>query len=67
MTQNYSERVQKLFERVGHLQTAVDEEKSNRIREVETVVAELERKMREMREIKEKRENGFGDVVPSLA
>ena len=50
MGDNYNERVQKLFERVGNIQSAVDEEKSTRLKEIETVLVELEKKLNGMKD-----------------
>ena len=64
MADNYSDRVQKLFERVGHLQSAVDSEKSNRLREIEGILLELERKLADMKESKSEKIDYFDKMVP---
>lgn len=66
MGDNYNERVQRLFERVGNLQTAVDEEKSSRLKEIETVLVELEKKLTGMKESKNEKIDLFEKMV-SLA
>ena len=63
MGDNYNERVQRLFERVGNLQSAVDEEKSNRLREIESVLLELEKKLNDMKDSKTEKVDLFEKMV----
>ena len=63
MADNYNERVQRLFERVGNLQSAVDEEKSSRLKEIETVLVELERKLNGMKDSKNEKIDLFEKMV----
>jgi hypothetical protein len=63
MGDNYNERVQRLFERVGNLQSAVDEEKSTRLKEIETVLVELERKLNSMKDNKNEKIDLFEKMV----
>lgn len=64
-TDNYNERVQKLFERVGTLQSAVDDQKTTRIKEIENILLELERRLNEIRDNKADKINYFDKMVPS--
>lgn len=63
MGDNYNERVQRLFERVGNLQSAVDDEKSSRLKEIETVLVELERKLTGMKDSKNEKIDLFEKMV----
>ena len=63
---NYNERVQRLFERVGNLQNAVDEEKSNRLKEIENILMDLEKRLVEMRENKNEKIEYFEKMIKQL-
>jgi hypothetical protein len=60
---NYNDRVQRLFERVGNLQTAVDDQKTSRIKEIESILLELERRLNEIRENKGEKIAYFDKMV----
>ncbi len=60
---NYNERVQRLFDRVGNLQSAVDEQKCSRIKEIENILLELERRLNEIRDSKADKINYFDKTV----
>jgi len=55
-----------LFERVGNLQNAVDEEKSNRIKEIETVLIDLEKRLVEMKDNKNEKIEYFDKMIKQL-
>jgi len=63
---NYNDRVSRLFERVGNLQNAVDEEKSNRIKEIETILMDLEKRLVEMKENKNEKIEYFDKMIKQL-
>ena len=65
-TDNYNDRVQKLFERVGTLQSAVDDQKNSRIKEIENILLELERRLNEIRDNKAEKVNYFDKMVVSM-
>ena len=65
-TDNYNDRVQKLFERVGTLQNAVDEQKTNRIKEIENILIELERRLNEIRDNKADKINHYDKTIKQI-
>lgn len=66
MADNYSDRVQRLFQRVGNLQSAVDVEKNNRLKEIEGVLGELERKVADMRDSKSEKIGYFDKIIKEI-
>lgn len=63
---NYNDRVQRLFERVGNLQSAVDEQKTSRIKEIENILVELERRLNEIRDNKSDKINYFDKMIKQI-
>lgn len=62
----YNDRVQRLFERVGNLQTAVDDQKTSRIKEIENILVELERRLNEIRDNKSDKVNYFDKMIKQI-
>merc|ERR1712226_1376132 len=62
----YNDRVSRLFERVGNLQNGVDEEKSNRIKEIETILMDLEKRLEEMKDNKNEKIDYFDKMIKQL-
>lgn len=62
----YNDRVQRLFERVGTLQTAVDDQKTSRIKEIENILVELERRLNEIRDNKSDKINYFDKMIKQI-
>jgi uncharacterized protein YukE len=63
---NYNDRVQRLFERVGNLQSAVDDQKTSRIKEIENILVELERRLNEIRDNKADKINYFDKMIKQI-
>ncbi len=63
---NYQERVQRLFERVKNIQNITEEEKMNKMKELEKCVADLDRKTLRRKEERVLKQDGFAEKLGQL-
>lgn len=65
-TKNYEDRIQRLFNRVNTIQSATTEEKHNKLKEMEQILEDLEKKLESQKAEKAGRLNTFGSTIHTL-